>query len=138
MVDLNTDLLYTSCKLGTVMAETFYEFLNFTAWMVVIYFGFRIIWTVVTIIWLANLTAELIRHREELKLNKNKVPDVVRTRVEFENGIYYLYNVENSEFVVQGKNISNMIENLQNKLKGAEIKIVEGDKDVLLKLKEKQ
>lgn len=60
---------------------------------------------------------------------------VVRANVEQHDGVFYFYNDENDEFLVQGKDIKELIEHLESRRPGTTVHVVRGDEAVIAQLK---
>jgi hypothetical protein len=58
---------------------------------------------------------------------------VIRARIEEVGGIFYVWNTDNNEFVVQGRSVKEMQDKLSNKQ--LQIKITDGDDAVIQRFK---
>ena len=110
------------------------EFIDFLTTLVLGYIAIRVFAWIGAEIWLFFLERELTKHQKLLE-KQHEALDTLLTRVEQDNGVFFLYHVENSEFVAQGTSLENIRENLQTKYRDFDIKIVDGDKEVLRTLK---
>ena len=61
---------------------------------------------------------------------------VIRARVEQHDGMFYFYNNESNEFLVQGRSLSELIERLEVRQSGVTVQVVDGDKDTIANLKD--
>jgi hypothetical protein len=110
------------------------EFIDFLTTLVLVYIAIRVIVWIGAELWLRSLENELNKHQKLLK-QLSETSNTLLTRVEQDNGVFFLYQLENSEFVAQGTSLENIRENLQTKYRDFDIKIVDGDKEVLQTLK---
>jgi hypothetical protein len=110
------------------------EFIDFLTTLVLAYIAIRVIAWIGAELWLRSLESELDKHQKLLK-QLSEASDTLLTRVEQNNGVFFLYRLEDSEFVAQGTSLENIRENLQAKYRQLNIKIVDGDKEVLQTLK---
>lgn len=60
---------------------------------------------------------------------------VIRARVEEDNGVFYFYNNESNEFLVQGSNLKELIEHLESRKPGITVHVVKGDESTIANLK---
>jgi hypothetical protein len=60
---------------------------------------------------------------------------VIRAAVEQHNGVYYFYNEKNNEFLVQGKNLQELLDHLESRRPGTTVHVVRGDDAVIAQLK---
>lgn len=106
------------------------EFIDFLTMMILGYIAVRVFAWIGAELWLRSLERELDKHQKLLK-KQREACDTLLTRVEQDNGVFFLYQLETSEFVAQGTSLKNIRENLQTKYRDFDIKIVDGDKEVL-------
>lgn len=66
---------------------------------------------------------------------KSNKPLIIRARVEEINGVFYFYNKDSGEFLVQGKNLQELLDHSESRWPGATVQVVDGDKDVIAQLK---
>jgi hypothetical protein len=60
---------------------------------------------------------------------------LIRARVEQIDNQFYIYNIDKNEFLVQGRNMKELIDNLELRKPGAVIGVVDGDKQAIQNLK---
>ena len=56
-------------------------------------------------------------------------------RVEQHNGMFYFYNNDSEEFLVQGTNLVELIDNLEARQPGVTVQVVNGDESTIANLK---
>ena len=59
----------------------------------------------------------------------------IRARVEEYDGIFYFYNNDSNEFLVQGSNMTELIDHLEARRAGTVVHVVSGDESVIANLK---
>ena len=59
----------------------------------------------------------------------------IRARVEQHNGMFYFYNNDSEEFLVQGTNLVELIDNLEARRPGVTVQVVNGDESTIANLK---
>ena len=59
----------------------------------------------------------------------------IRARVEQHNGMFYFYNNDSDEFLVQGSNITELIDHLEARRAGTVVHVVAGDESTIANLK---
>ena len=59
----------------------------------------------------------------------------IRARVEQHNGMFYFYNNDSEEFLVQGTNLVELIDNLEARRPGVTVQVVNGDESTITNLK---
>jgi hypothetical protein len=59
----------------------------------------------------------------------------IRARVEQHNGMFYFYNNDSNEFLIQGTNLSELIDHLESRRAGVTVHIVAGDEFAIANLK---
>ena len=72
---------------------------------------------------------------QEEQLQRTVVETDISCRVEEVNGIFYIWKVDDNEFVVQGRTIKEMQDIMQQMNKRVNLKIVDGEQSVIKKLK---
>jgi len=60
---------------------------------------------------------------------------LIRARVEQIDSQFYIYNMDKNEFLVQGRNMKELIDNLELRKPGAVIGVVDGDDQAIQNLK---
>jgi hypothetical protein len=60
---------------------------------------------------------------------------VIRAHVEEHNGVFYFYNEKNNEFLIQGGDITELIEHLESRRPGTTVHVVRGDEAAIAQLK---
>ena len=60
---------------------------------------------------------------------------VIRARVEQHDGIFYFYNNDSDEFLVQGSDMTELIDRLEARRTGTVVHIVAGDESTIANLK---
>jgi hypothetical protein len=83
------------------------------------------VWTIRRLI--AKALAEEAQHREE--------DLVIRARVEQHDGIFYFYNNDSDEFLVQGSDMTELIDHLESRRAGTTVHVVAGDESTIANLK---
>ena len=60
---------------------------------------------------------------------------VVRARVEQHDGIFYFYNNDSDEFLIQGSDMTELIDRLEARRAGTTVHVVAGDESTIANLK---
>ena len=60
---------------------------------------------------------------------------LIRARVEQIDSQFYIYNMDKNEFLVQGRNMKELVDNLGLRKPGAVIGVVDGDEQAIQNLK---
>ena len=60
---------------------------------------------------------------------------LIRARVEQIGSQFYIYNIDKNEFLVQGYNMKELVDNLELRKTGAVIGVVDGDEQAIQNLK---
>lgn len=60
---------------------------------------------------------------------------VIRARVEQLNGVFYFYNKDSGEFLVQGRDLDELLNHSESRWPGTTLQVVDGDKATLANLK---
>ena len=60
---------------------------------------------------------------------------VIRACVEEHNGVFYFYNEKNDEFLIQGRDIKELIAHLESRRPGTTVHVVRGDEAAIAQLK---
>ena len=83
------------------------------------------VWTMRRLISRA-LAEDAAAHDEDL---------VIRAHVEEQDGVFYFYREDSNEFLVQGRDIKELIEHLENRRPGTTVHVVRGDEKAITTLK---
>lgn len=68
-------------------------------------------------------------------IEKSKTPLTIKARVEEINGVFYFYNNENGEFLVQGRDLQELLKHSESRWPGATVQVVGGDEETIAHLK---
>jgi hypothetical protein len=60
---------------------------------------------------------------------------VIRARVEQHDGIFYFYNNDSNEFLIQGSDMTELIDRLEARRAGTTVHVVAGDESTIANLK---
>ena len=60
---------------------------------------------------------------------------IIRARVEQIGNQFYIYNIDKNEFLVQGHNMKELVDNLELRKPGTVIGVVDGDEQAIQNLK---
>jgi hypothetical protein len=60
---------------------------------------------------------------------------IIRARVEQHDGMFYFYNNESNEFLMQGRSLPELVERLEARRSGITVQVVAGDEDTIANLK---
>ena len=66
---------------------------------------------------------------------RNQEDLIIRARVEQIGNQFYIYNIDKNEFLVQGYNMKELVDNLELRKPGAVIGVVDGDEQAIQNLK---
>ena len=77
--------------------------------------------------WIARALAEDAAAQEE--------DLVIRAHVEQLNGVFYFYNKDSGEFLVQGRDLDELLNHSESRWPGATVQVVDGDKETIANLK---
>jgi hypothetical protein len=72
------------------------------------------------------LAEDAAAHEEDL---------VIRAHVEEQDGMFYFYREDSNEFLVQGRDITELIEHLESRRPGTTVHVVRGDEKAIANLK---
>jgi len=61
--------------------------------------------------------------------------NLVQARVEEDNGVFYVYRVDDNSFLAQGTSIGELKERIESRLRDVMVHVTEGDPEVLARLK---
>ena len=60
---------------------------------------------------------------------------VIRAHVEEQDGMFYFYREDSNEFLVQGRDIAELIEHLESRRPGTTVHVVRGDEKAIANLR---
>lgn len=60
---------------------------------------------------------------------------IIHARIEVQDGVFYVYNIEDQSFMAQGKTIVELRERIEQRWRDAQVFITEGDADAIERLK---
>ena len=60
---------------------------------------------------------------------------IIHARIEEQDGVFYVYNIEDQSFMAQGKTIVELRERIEQRWRDAQVFITEGDEDAIERLK---
>jgi hypothetical protein len=60
---------------------------------------------------------------------------VIRAHVEEQDGMFYFYREGSDEFLVQGRDIKELIDHLENRRPGTTVQVVKGDEKTIANLR---
>lgn len=60
---------------------------------------------------------------------------IIQVRVEEQDGVFYIYNTQDSTFMAQGTSLAELHERIQQRWQDVSVYVTEGDKDVIERLK---
>jgi hypothetical protein len=83
------------------------------------------VWTIRRLIARA-LAEDVVAQEEDL---------VIRAHVEEQDGMFYFYREDSNEFLVQGRDITELIEHLENRRPGTTVHVVRGDEKAIANLR---
>jgi hypothetical protein len=83
------------------------------------------VWTIRRLIARA-MAEDAVAHEEDL---------IIRAHVEEQDGVFYFYKEDSNEFLVQGRDIKELIEHLESRQPGVTIQVVRGDEKTITNLK---
>ena len=66
---------------------------------------------------------------------RNQEDLIIRARVEQIGNQFYIYNIDKNEFLVQGRDMKELVDNLELRKPGAVIGVVDGDESAIQNLK---
>ena len=84
-------------------------------------------------IWL--LERLIARAMREGSAERDQEDLIIRARVEQIGNQFYIYNIDENEFLVQGSNMKELVDNLELRKPGAIIGVVDGDEQAIQNLK---
>ena len=68
-------------------------------------------------------------------LEKAEKPLTIKARVEEINGVFYFYNKDSGEFLVQGRDLQELLTHSESRWPGTTVQVVDGDKETIAQLK---
>jgi len=75
------------------------------------------------------------RAMQENSAEREQEDLIIRARVEQIDNQFYIYNIDKNEFLVQGSNMKELVDNLELRKPGAIIGVVDGDEQAIQNLK---
>ena len=81
------------------------------------------------------LVRRLIAKMEQKVSAAEQTNLIIRARVEQIDNQFYIYNIDKNEFLVQGHNMKELVNNLELRKPGAVIGVVDGDEQAIQNLK---
>jgi hypothetical protein len=81
------------------------------------------------------LVRRLIAKMEQKVSAAEQTNLIIRARVEQIDNQFYIYNMDKNEFLVQGRNMKELVDNLGLRKPGAVIGVVDGDEQAIQNLK---
>ena len=77
----------------------------------------------------------IARAMQENSAERNQEDLIIRARVEQIGNQFYIYNIDKNEFLVQGRDMKELVDNLELRKPGAVIGVVDGDEQAIQNLK---
>ena len=68
-------------------------------------------------------------------LVETEIEDTIQTRVEEHDGVYYIYNIKDGAFLVQGSTLKEVKDSIEKQFPNTNVNITSGDISVINKLK---
>ena len=90
---------------------------------------------------LINIAWRLVTRRAEQQIEqlaeaiKTLSANQIQARVEEDNGVFYVYRIDDNSFLAQGTTMAELRERIESRMKDAMIYVTEGDPEVLSRLK---
>jgi len=81
------------------------------------------------------LVRRLIVKMEQKVSSAKQTNLIIRARVEQIDNQFYIYNLDKNEFLVQGHNMKELVNNLELRKPGAVIGVVDGDEQAIQNLR---
>ena len=81
------------------------------------------------------LVRRLIAKMEQKVSSAEQTNLIIRARVEQIDNQFYIYNMDKNEFLVQGRNMKELVNNLELRKPGAVIGVVDGDEQAIQNLR---
>ena len=83
-------------------------------------------------VWTVHRYLNKIQQAVDLRRQQDLL---IRARVEQIDSQFYIYNIDKNEFLVQGYNMKELVDNLELRKPGAVIGVVDGDEQAIQNLK---
>jgi len=77
----------------------------------------------------------IARAMQQGSADRELANSVIRARVEQIDNQFYIYNIDKNEFLVQGRDMKELVDNLELRKPGAVIGVVDGDEQAIQNLK---
>ena len=77
----------------------------------------------------------IARAMQEGSAERGQEDLIIRARVEQIGNQFYIYNIDENEFLVQGRDMKELVDNLELRKPGAVIGVVDGDEQAIQNLK---
>lgn len=77
----------------------------------------------------------IARAMQQGSADRELANSVIRARVEQIGNQFYIYNIDKNEFLVQGRDMKELVDNLELRKPGAVIGVVDGDEQAIQNLK---
>jgi hypothetical protein len=85
---------------------------------------------------LARATAQAEQQIEQIiQQLKQEIDQTITARVEEHDGMFYVYDSENNNFLAQGENLEVLKQRIESRIKNARVYVTQGDPDVIARLK---
>ena len=90
---------------------------------------------------LVNIAYRLATRRAEQQIEqlaaaiKTLSANQIQARVEEDNGVFYVYRIDDNSFLAQGTSMAELKERIESRMKDAMVFVTEGDAEVLARLK---
>jgi hypothetical protein len=90
---------------------------------------------------LVNIAFRLATRRAEQQIEqlaeaiKTLSANQIQARVEEDNGVFYVYRVDDNSFLAQGNTMAELRERIESRMKNVMVYVTEGDAEVLARLK---
>jgi len=91
---------------------------------------------------IVNIALRVATRRAEQQLEqlaeaiKTLSANQIQARVEEDNGVFYVYRVDDNSFLAQGTTMAELKERIESRMKDATVMVTEGDTDVLQRLRD--
>ena len=83
-------------------------------------------------VWTVHRYLNKIQQAVDLRRQQDLI---IRARVEQIGNQFYIYNIDKNEFLVQGRDMKELVDNLELRKPGAVIGVVDGDEQAIQNLK---
>ena len=83
-------------------------------------------------VWTVHRYLNKIQQAVDLRRQQDLL---IRARVEQIGNQFYIYNIDKNEFLVQGRDMKELVDNLELRKPGAVIGVVDGDEQAIQNLK---